>query len=281
VNVRSASIAVMLAIAIGGVADAAPKRRPRGKTPKTPVEAPAPTPEPPPPAPEPPPTPEVTAPPANKKMVAILDVRLDGMSDMAGAELQKELDSQLDTTSYWLPSRQRVKERLAFSTKWSDGCYVGDCLKEVKTQVGADLALLIAISGQGTSFGYVISLMRTDNGTLLMQDAGRCDVCVEQQVVRDVTLATIDLLNKVPDKLPDREGDRAVATELAVGKLVARINTDEHSARKKAIVITVVGLVVAAGGAALYFAADKPEYAVGVMGAGGGLTLGGIALLSF
>jgi hypothetical protein len=214
-------------------------------------------------------------------MVAILDVRLDGMSDSAGTELQKELASQLDTTSYWVPSQERVKERLSFSTKWSDGCYVGECLKEVKTQVGADLALLIAISGQGTTFGYVVSLMRTDNGTLLMQDAGRCDVCVEQQVVRDVTLATIELLNKVPDKLPDREADREAATELAVGKLVARIKTDEHAEKKKAIVVTVIGLVVAAGGTAAYFLADKPDYSMGLMGAGGGLTLGGIALLSF
>ena len=49
---------------------------------------------------------------------------------------------------------------MANSTKWTEGCVVGACLREVETQTGADLVLLAALTGAGTSFGYVVTLVR-------------------------------------------------------------------------------------------------------------------------
>jgi len=266
------------------VADAAPRKRPGKKSPPpAPVPAPEPEPAPPPPTVQPP-GPLVAPAKANGKkarVVGILDVRLDGIPADVAADFEKNLESSLDTDAYWLAGRDKMKERLKFSTKWTEGCVVGDCLTEVKTQTNAELALLVALSGSGTSYGYVITVVRTDNGKVVAQDSGRCDVCVVREVMRDVTLATIDLLNKVPDILPNEAADRSAAIDLAVGKLVHRMHVAEAKGRKKAIIVTVVGLVAAAAGAGIYFAADKPNYSLAVLGGGGGLALGGIAVLAF
>ena len=63
-----------------------------------------------------------------------------------------------------------MHEMMANSTKWTEGCVVGSCLHEVKTQTGAELVLLAALTGSGTSFGYVVTLVRTDTGRMLAQD---------------------------------------------------------------------------------------------------------------
>ena len=61
--------------------------------------------------------------------------------------------------------------------KWTEGCVVGACLSEVRAQTGAELVLLAALTGSGTSFGYVVTLVRTDTGRVLAQESDRCDVC--------------------------------------------------------------------------------------------------------
>jgi hypothetical protein len=214
-------------------------------------------------------------------MVGILDVHLDGIPEDAKAEFEKALEDQLDTSTYWLSSRAQMRDRLKFSTKWTEGCVAGSCLAEVKTQTGAELVLLVALSGAGTSFGYVVTLMRTDNGKPLDQEAGRCDVCTAREAMNDATLATLNLLNDVPDKLPDEALERKAAIDLAVGRMVRRVEASERAPRRRAIVVTVVGLALTAVGAAIYFAAEKPDYALAIGGAGGGVTLTGVALLTF
>lgn len=270
---------------VGGTTDAAPRRRPGKQKHPPPPPEPPPAPEPtPPPAPVQSPGPLVAPAKANGKkarVVGILDVRLDGIPDDVAADFEKNLESSLDTDAYWLAGRDKMKDRLKFSTRWTEGCIIGDCLHEVKTQTNAELALLVALSGSGTSYGYVITVVRTDNGRVVAQESNRCDVCVVREVMRDVTLATIDLLNKVPDTLPNEAADRSAAIDLAVGKLVHHMHKSEATAKHKAIAVTLVGLVAAAAGAGIYFGADKPDYALAILGAGGGMALGGLAVLSF
>jgi hypothetical protein len=216
-----------------------------------------------------------------KRTVGILDVRVDGVPDEAKAQFEKGLEEQLDTSTYWLSNRAQMRERLKFSTKWTEGCVVGACLIEVKTQTQAELVLLVALSGSGTSYGYIITVARTDNGRVVAQDAQRCDVCTPREVMRDATLATINLLHNVPDKLPDEAAD----TKLALDKVIAsgdlRLVEDRKRMSKRGLIVTVLGVATAAAGVAVYFLADKPDYSWAVAGAGGGLAVGGVAMLTF
>lgn len=259
-------------------ADPGKKRGPGDK-----VSDKKPPPEPPTPAPRPTPAePPAERPPAEaRRMVGILDVRVVGVPDEAKLEFERGLEDQLDTNMYWLSSRAQMRDRLKFSTKWTEGCLVGACLGEVRTQTTADLVLLVALSGAGTSFGYVVTLVRTDNGRPLAQESGRCDVCTGKESMLEATLATLKLLNNVPDKLPDEAGDHGAAIDLAVGKMHRTLGAQTAKHRRQAITLLVVGLVVAGAGVGAYFVQDEHAPAFAIMGVGGGLALGGVTLLAF
>ncbi|MFN0246766.1 MAG: hypothetical protein ACKV2T_07640 [Kofleriaceae bacterium] len=219
--------------------------------------------------------------PAKKRTVGILDVRVDGVPDEARAQFESGLEEQLDTTTYWLSNRAQMRERLKFSTKWTEGCLVGACLIEVKTQTQAELVLLVALSGSGTSYGYIITVARTDNGKVVAQDSQRCDVCTPREVMRDATLATINLLHNVPDTLPDEAAEQKMALDEAVATVDLRLAGERARLKKRGLVVTLVGVATAAAGVAVYFLADNSDYAWAIAGAGGGLAVGGVAMLTF
>ncbi|MDX2088372.1 MAG: hypothetical protein SFX73_11005 [Kofleriaceae bacterium] len=227
------------------------------------------------PAPSPPPAPE-----PSRRMVAVLDVRVEGVSEDVARQFEKDLEDQLDTKAYWLANTAQVRERLRFSTRWTEGCIVGTCLSELRTQTSAELVLLAALKGEGTSYGYVVTLVRTDNGRVLSQESGRCDVCTAREAMREATLATINLLNAVPEKLPDEVAERGAEIDMAVGKLVRRINADERRQKRWGLGMLATGLTIAAAGVAAYVVTDKAE-TLAAVGAGGGLAVGGVFVLSF
>src|SRR5262249_40952299 len=130
-------------------------------------------------------------------------VRIDGAPPEVGAQFQKDLEAQVDIKHYFLAPRSRMKDMMSNSTKWTEGCVVGACLHDVKTQTNADVVLLAALTGWGTSFGWVVTLVRTDTGSVLGQKTERCDVCTVSEALSAATLATVDLLTTIPDVLPD------------------------------------------------------------------------------
>ena len=219
--------------------------------------------------------------PEARRVIGILDIRVEGMPAEVASQFQNSLETQLDSKRYWLSGRSKMRERMLSSTRWADGCLVGKCLFDVKTQTGAELVIVAALSGSGTSYGYVVTLLRTDIGTVVAQQTDRCDVCTLNEAMTNATLATIQLINAVPDKLPDDEAERHASVELATGPLQKELAKARRANKTPGIVLTVAGLAVAAAGVAVYFAADKPSYAPAIWAAGGGLALGGVTILAF
>lgn len=216
-----------------------------------------------------------------RRIVGILEVRVQGVPKEIARQFQVELEKQLDSNEYWLAPQQRVREMMANSTKWTDGCVVGLCLSEVKTQTGAELVLLASITGSGTSFGYVVTLVRTDTGRMLAQEASRCEVCTVNEALTSATLAAVKLLTAVPDKLPDEAGEAGAALELATGKLRAEQTATKRRYHTIGIALTLAGVVAAGAGITAYLAMDRPAAALGAAGIGAGLALGGVVTLTF
>jgi hypothetical protein len=243
-----------------------------------------PKPPPPPPAvvvpepakPKPPPT-------GKERIVGILDVRGPTAGDEATFE--KSLEEQLDTKTYWLAPRATMRERLRNSTKWTDGCLVHSCLAEVKVQTDADVVILAALTGSGTSFGFVVTVLRTDSGKVIAQESQRCDVCTFNETMNTAVLATIRLLRSIPPVLPDEAAQDRAAVALAVQNAVQPLeNQLAHApkgSRKLGVALTVIGIAALGGGAAWYFAGDKTKGGLATMAGGGGLAVGGISVLVF
>jgi hypothetical protein len=216
-----------------------------------------------------------------RRIVGILDVRVDGVPKEIADRFESSLEEELDSNAYWLASRARMHEMMESSTKWSEGCIVGTCLSEVRTQTGADLVLLAALNGSGTSFGYVVTLVRTDTGRMLAQESQRCDVCTVNEALTGATSAAVKLLVAVPEKLPDEEAAHRHALELVADKGKEDTAVAKHHHRKTATLVTLAGIAVAAIGATLYYTQDHADYGLATAAGGVGLAVGGGIALTF
>jgi hypothetical protein len=216
-----------------------------------------------------------------RRIVGILEVRVDGVPDEIKERFQHGLEDGVDTQQYRVVSRAYVKQRMMRSTRWTDGCVVGPCLAEVRAQTGAQLVLLAALTGSGTSFGYVVTLVRTDTGRVLQQESDRCDVCTVNEAMTQATLATTGLLNNVPDRLPDEAADQTASVDLAVGKVRREVAGQVRHTRRIGTTLAALGVAVAVGGLAAYLLDDRPTYAAVTAAAGGALAASGIIVLSF
>jgi hypothetical protein len=236
------------------------------------------------PAAAPPPDgPGVLAQPAlvdKRRIIGILEVRVDGVPEDIRESFQKGIEEKFDATRYRLANRARVKQMMMGSTRWTEGCVVGQCLAEVRTQTGADLVLLAALTGAGTSFGYVVTLVRTDTGRVLRQSTERCDVCTVNEAMSRAMRATVDLLDSVPDKLPDEAAEQTANLDRAVGAVKQEVAARDQRNSRLGIALAVVGLVAAVGGGALY-SQDHETYAAMIMGGGGAALASGVVVLTF
>jgi hypothetical protein len=219
--------------------------------------------------------------PADKRIVGILDVRVEGVPKEIARQFQADLEKQLASTTYWLATQQRMRELMGNSTKWTEGCVVGACLAEVKTQTGADLVLLASITGSGTSFGHVVTLVSTHSGRYLAQDASRCEVCTVKEALTNATLAAAQLLTALPAEPPDEDAAQTAKLDLATTKLHAAHAATRQRHRIVGIAMTLTGVVVAGAGMTLYLAMDRSDGALAGAGLGAGLALGGVVALTF
>jgi hypothetical protein len=216
-----------------------------------------------------------------RRIIGVLEVKVEGVPKDIAAQFQTDLEKQLDSSSYWLAPKARLHELMANSTRWTEGCVVGACLREVKTQTGADLVLLAALTGSGTSFGYIVTLVRTDSGAVLSQEADRCDVCTVSEALTAATLAAVRLVTAAPEKLPDEEAEHAAALADMKTKLEVETAKAKRHGKTLGTILTVAGVVVGGAGAALYFLNDHADYGLATAAVGGGLAFGGVVTFAF
>ena len=216
-----------------------------------------------------------------KRVVAILDVNVEGIPTEAAQQFEQRLDQQIDTSRFWIASAKSTHEHLANSTTWTDGCVVGACMGEVRAQAGAELALLATLTGAGTSFGYVVTLVRTDTGNVLSQKSARCDVCTVTDAIHGASDAVRALLADVPAVLPDSAAERAASAATAARTRTAAAARAYRRTHRLGIGLTAGGLVAAAAGASWFFGASRARGGALVGGLGAGLAVGGVIVLTF
>lgn len=268
-SIRSISVAALVLAHVTAVrASAAPAKQPAAVNVAKPLEANA-------------SKLEKTSTSDKRHIVGILEVRVEGVPKEIAAQFQSNLEKQLDSREYWLAPRSRMMQMLANSRRWTEGCVVGKCLGEVRTQTGAEIVLLASITGADSSFGYVVTLVRTDTGSMLSQESERCDVCTVDEALSGATLAAVNLLTDVPETLPDEKAQaRAALTKLADTRARELART-KRTHRRIAIATVLTGLAIAGAGSAIYFVKDKPPWALATAAGGAGLMVGGMFAINF
>ncbi len=204
-----------------------------------------------------------------RKIVGVLDVRVDGVSPTAAERFESNIEEGLGSTEYWVATRKRMREILAGSS-WSEGCSFGPCLAEVHKQTGADLVVDAYFQAAGSSYRFVVTLVDTTTGQITAQVADHCDVCTLTEALDAAALATIGLVHGAEGAVP--------AERAAIG---AGPHADAHPGRAvRRTALLLLGGAVIAGGTAAYFGHsgnDKLGYSAA--GAAAGLGVAGIAVL--
>lgn len=217
----------------------------------------------------------------DRLVVALADVHVDGVSAEIAQQFQQTLEQKIVTAHYALAPRAKVREAMSASMRWTEGCIVGGCLAEIRSTTGAPFAMLAALSGSGTSFGYVITVLRTDTGDVIAQEADRCDICTVNEAMTQATNVTIKLLGRLPAQLPDETAERHAA--IALASTAARADVARSSKRATWIgaTLTGVGLAAIAAGAAIYFTNDHADAGSVTLAAGAGMAASGLVVLAF
>jgi hypothetical protein len=276
-----AAIAGLVLVASGSPADAGPGGKKKKKPP--PVEPVVVTPEPPPPpAPE---APLGEAPPAAndpRLIVGILDIRVDGMPAAMGDEFERQLEQLAAGTTkdrFWIGTRRRLREMLARSTKWMEGCLLGPCMLELRKQTRAAVVLTVFLQNLGSTYRYVLTVIRTDSGAVVDQRTEACGACTQAEAVTAATIAALDAITGVPDKVVQNVlEDPKTITLRAEAPYKRRLSKAKRRTRTTALILT--GLAAIGGGLGGYWLAkDKDDRARPTLGVAAGLATAG--MLSF
>lgn len=215
-----------------------------------------------------------------RRTVGILDVRVEGVAPEAKLQFGAALEQQLATSHYTLLTQPKMHEAMASSAKFTEGCVVGACLMDIRAQTSAELVLLVAFNGSGTTYGYVVTLVRTDTGRVLSQHADRCDVCTLTEAMGKATKATLELLDAVPPQLPDETAAQRLALSAAIVPYQRDLAVARRHPKRLGTGLTIAGGVVTiVGVVALISGTTKP--AVAITAGGVGLLVGGVTILAF
>jgi hypothetical protein len=128
---------------------------------------------------------------------------------------------------------------------------------------------------------YLIARVTDANGRVLAQESSRCDVCMVKEAMTEATLATLRLLNAVPERLPDEAAELGAQIDTAVGKLERQLDARERTWARRGGRLALFGLAVATAGVGLYVSQDRPDGALVMAAAGGGVGVGGLVVLTF
>ena len=107
--------------------------------------------------------------------------------------------------------RGEMRKRLGDSS-YQEGCFFGPCMAALRAATGVPIALTATISGQGSNYSFVITLVDTKAGVLRSQVSQTCEVCTVEEALSTATLATISLVTRAEEGSPSIEEGEASTT---------------------------------------------------------------------
>lgn len=208
------------------------------------------------------------------KIVGLLDVRADGVSQVVRERFFEAIEEGLAGSSEYTPAtRERMLQMLA-NTAWSTACLIGPCLAEVREQTGAQYVVTAGVTGSGQSYRLTISLIETAGGTLVSQVTETCPACTVEDVASSAMLSTIQLINGVSSV--------AVPSASAGGRVEARWQrrARDHARTLRRTAVLFVGMALLSAGAGYYFLEkDREDVSYPLLGAAAGLAVSGTVTL--
>jgi hypothetical protein len=202
---------------------------------------------------------------ARAETVAVLDSVFDGVTNVARADFEANLEESLRGAGFSVLPKDAVKG-LIIKGDVTAGCAFGPCLRAVGEALGVELALVARITADGPSFSFVLTLVDTASGVPVAQVSDTCAVCTFDEASAAATLAVVDLGMRYQEWKQQSAAPAPTVAEKPSGK-----------SRKKTWILGSLALI--AGGSAAYLLLardDADDWGAAVAGGATGLALGTI-----
>ncbi|MEZ4398743.1 MAG: hypothetical protein R3B06_01895 [Kofleriaceae bacterium] len=147
--------------------------------------------------------------PQSGDTVGLLDVRVEGLTPEAADQFTTKIEQAIQISGLDVASPAELRAHLV-GTSWNSACAVGPCLGELARQTGVRTVIEVALTTNGPSYHYVVSLLDAFSGATVNQVADTCDVCTTEEAFGEAALAVVGLLSGVTDG--DQAHRRAPAT---------------------------------------------------------------------
>src|SRR5262245_59742150 len=113
---------------------------------------------------------------ARPARIALLEINVVGLSPDVRARFLSALAQAFRSAGYEVVDAEAASRKLR-DAGVAPGCTMGACLGEVGRVLGARRVVVGGIGGAGSNYDIRLTLLDTQKGSQLVQDAERCDVC--------------------------------------------------------------------------------------------------------
>lgn len=196
------------------------------------------------------------------EIVGLLQVTTQGVTEEAKEGFISSVENSLNLAGFRVVESKTLREYLADSA-YVPGCTFGPCLKSVYAKTKVRLVVVARISGVGTSYSFVISLLDTQTGELNSQNAENCLGCtVDEALMQASNLVIGAVTGSGGAKVADRPAPMVPAP----------VPEDNPKARKASAKVgwVLFGLGVAAGAAGGYLLSSDDHDKMGYAAVAGG-----------
>ncbi|MBT8492870.1 MAG: hypothetical protein KJO07_07395 [Deltaproteobacteria bacterium] len=207
--------------------------------------------------------------------VGVLEIIAPGLPEAAVSKFEDSVVDGLQGADFEVKKRKQFVAELRKGT-WVVGCNFGPCVTQVYKATGVELALVVRVQGEGSSYTFIASLIDTRSGHLKAQAKRDCAACSVNDAVMEASMLGGELRAGLA-LAEDGNGSRPGSV---VGSASAKAESRRSGLRTTSYLFLVAGL--AAGGVGGYFLYDDDrDKGLPLVAGGGAAFLAGVTMFAF
>jgi hypothetical protein len=200
------------------------------------------------------------------------------MPEAAVEKFESSVVEGMEGADFQVKPRKQFVSELHKGT-WVAGCNFGPCVTQVFKATGIELALVVRVHNEGSSYTFIASLIDTRSGHLRAQAKRDCAACSVNDAVMEASMLGGELRAGLIGSEGGSESGKS-SSSTAPAPVSDEAESRRSSLRTTSYLFLVAGL--AAGGVGGYYLYDDDKDKGLPLAAGGGAAfLAGITMFAF
>ena len=212
------------------------------------------------------------------ELVGLLSVSTEGVSQEAKDGFISSVENSLNLAGFRVVPNTTLHEVLADSD-YVDGCTFGPCLKAVYARTRVRLVVIARISGVGSAYSFVVSLLDTRTGRVRSQNAENCPVCTVDEALLQASNVVVSAVTGTGGaKVGDNPRQRGTVAPLEPGNKGA---ANRRTAGRVGLALLGLGVAAGAAGGYLLSTEERDDAAYAGLAGGAAFAVSGLTIILF